>query len=152
MTNDIKVAIIGKSGSGETSLLKKIAPNAVNIKTDVEKGIDIGYTTKDSRRIYLFGASGENRGVLYKELSSVGIDLAIVVLDPVQGISSEDLQIIAELRDKNIPSILFMNKIDTTDEIPRIKADKEMIYGSAIKGWGVEKTLECILSTAYLRT
>lgn len=152
MRDDIKVAVIGKKGAGETSLLKKIAQNAVNIKTDVEKGIDVGYVVKDTKRIYLFGASGENRDALYRELSPVGIDLAVVVLDPTQGISNEDLQIIAELRDRNIPSILFMNKIDTSDEIPKITSEKEMIYGSARKGWGIERTLECILSTAYLHT
>lgn len=146
MKNDIKVAVIGKKGSGETSLVKRIAKNAVSIGS-----IDVGYIIKDGRRIYLFGATGDDREVLYRELAEIGIDLAIVVIDPIQGITEEDYEILEELESFKLPHILFVNKIDDAEHIPEINAEKEPIYGSAIKGWGIEKAIDCIVSAAYLK-
>jgi signal recognition particle receptor subunit beta len=108
--NEIKVAILGKDDGPKAKLIKNMTENARTVNfAGMSSGIDMGFTTVNGRRIYLFGATSEERKRFFEEVLPAGIDLGVVIVDSGKGISGKDKKIIDEIKDKKMQCLVFFN-------------------------------------------
>jgi signal recognition particle receptor subunit beta len=140
--NDIKVAIIGNEEDAKARLIKNLTKNSTTVKFHgMDAGIDIGYTIANGRRVYLFGASSEERKRFFEEVVPAGIDLGIVLVNSSEGISTKDKEIIEEVKEKNMPCMVFFND---TKESEFHNFGKSIVHGSAKNGAFANRLLEHI--------
>ncbi|RMF90699.1 MAG: hypothetical protein D6733_03155 [Methanobacteriota archaeon] len=114
--DEIKVAVLGCEKEPKTELIKNLTGNFRSVKLGgMNTDIDIGYTTANGRRLYLFGGTREERKRFFEEVLPAGIDLGIVVVDSSKGISPEDKELIEEMKERNMPCMVFLNDKKETE-------------------------------------
>ena len=67
-------------------------------------------------------------------------DIAVVIIDAAEGRSPADDEVLALIRDKNLPYLIVYNKADLLDQ--PFKAQDHEIYVSALKGEGIHELKE----------
>ncbi len=138
-SNRIHIAVFGKRNAGKSSLVNALTNQDMSLVSDipgtttdpVSKSIEIlplgPVVIHDTAGIDDVGELGELR---VKKTYDVikKIDVAIVVYDITIGMDDYENDIMAMLKEKNIPYLLVANKIDKTDSV---KKDDNTIYVSA---------------------
>ncbi|MFQ5560832.1 MAG: hypothetical protein ACE5FU_09640 [Nitrospinota bacterium] len=143
--NEMKVAIIGSKGEGKNELIKNLTKNATNVAFNgMHAGIDIGYTTSNGKKVYLFGASSEERKRFFEEVIPAGIDLGVVIVDSSKGISKKDQSVIEEVKGRNLPCMLFLND---AKESEFHSFGKNVVHASAENSVSVNKFLKFLTKT-----
>ena len=85
------------------------------------------------------GALGEERVRRTKQVLNK-TDIAVVIIDAAEGRSPADDEVLALIRDKNLPYLIVYNKADLLDQ--PFKAQDHEIYVSALKGEGIYELKE----------
>ena len=85
------------------------------------------------------GALGEERVRRTKQVLNK-TDIAVVIIDAAEGRSPADDEVLALIRDKNLPYLVVYNKADLLNQAS--KAQDHEIYVSALKGEGVYELKE----------
>lgn len=85
------------------------------------------------------GALGEERVRRTKQVLNK-TDIAVVIIDAAEGRSPADDEVLALIRDKNLPYLIVYNKADLLDQ--PFKAQDHEIYVSALKGKGIHELKE----------
>lgn len=85
------------------------------------------------------GALGEERVRRTKQVLNK-TDIAVVIIDAAEGRSPADDEVLALIRDKNLPYLVVYNKADLLNQTSKVQ-DHE-IYVSALKGEGIYELKE----------
>ncbi|WP_443874289.1 [FeFe] hydrogenase H-cluster maturation GTPase HydF [Megasphaera elsdenii] len=85
------------------------------------------------------GTLGEERVRRTKQVLNK-TDIAVVIIDAAEGRSPADDEVLALIRDKNLPYLIVYNKADLLDQ--PFKAQEHEIYVSALKGEGIYELKE----------
>lgn len=85
------------------------------------------------------GVLGEERVRRTKQVLNK-TDIAVVIIDAAEGRSPADDEVLALIRDKNLPYLIVYNKADLLDQ--PFKAQDHEIYVSALKGEGINELKE----------
>lgn len=156
--NRLHVAIFGRRNAGKSSLINAITGQDIALVSDkagtttdpVYKAMEIlplgPCVLIDTAGIDDEGDLGvlrikKTRDVLDKT------DLALLVIDPFQGISPFELDLVDEFRRRNIPFIPVINKIDQTNPLTQSieeKIKEKVHLVSAVSGEGINQLRELI--------
>jgi GTP-binding protein len=129
-TNEFKICIVGRPNAGKSSLLNAIIGEERVIATDVPgtttDPVDVEFEHGDYR-FTLVDTAGirrhakrkddvENLSVMYAERNLAQADLAFLVLDAEDGITSQDETIAALIEESGCAAIVLANKWDKAPE------------------------------------
>lgn len=157
LKDGIDLAIIGGANSGKSSLLNKLAKEERAIVTDIagttrdiiEESIVIGnliVNVSDTAGIRETEDIVENIGIKKSIQLIDKVDLIIYMLDSTKDINEQDKQIISQIKEKEIPLIVCMNKIDLASKNQTIECLKNTncVKISANTGEGIETLKQTI--------
>jgi signal recognition particle receptor subunit beta len=92
------------------SLINNLTEKRSNIEIGGKtSGIEVGSTTVNGKRIYLFGAPSDESESFFEAVLPGGIDLGIVIVDSSKGITSDDKRMIEEVKGHSMPCMVFFN-------------------------------------------
>ena len=162
--NRIHISFFGKRNAGKSSVVNAVTGQNLAIVSDI-KGTTTDPVTKamellplgpvvitDTPGVDDTGVVGEMRvDKTYQVLRKT--DLAVLVVDNFVGIRQEDKALIETFREKKIPFLVVLNKVDLDMEAliahhDDPKYDFPWIKVSALSGEGIEKLKEKIASLA----
>jgi len=160
--NRVHIALFGKRNAGKSSVINAITNQEIAIVSDVKgtttdpvyKSMEIlpigPVVVIDTAGLDDFGELGELRKKKTIEVLNK-TDIALVVVDATAGMTDYDHDIVAQIKAKNIPQIIVLNKQDEKEthkeEILEIKKKYEVpvIPVSAMKNSGI-RALKKIIS------
>lgn len=153
----IHIGFFGKRNAGKSSVVNAVTGQDLAVVSDV-KGTTTDPVYKamellpmgpvmiiDTPGIDDVGALGEQRVRKTKQVLNK-TDVAVLIVDAIQGKSAEDEELIKLFQDKKIEYIIVYNKCDLLDQEP-MAADRE-IYVSAKDRTNIEALKEKIASMA----
>ncbi len=143
----LRVVLIGQPNVGKSSLLNRMAGYEAAIVTEYPG------TTRDTVReaiqieglpIHILDTAGlretadpvEALGIARTWQAVATADLALLLVDAAHGVGEAEAAILARLPE--IPLLTLHNKIDLTDEAPRLSANGNEIWLSAKVGTGLD--------------
>lgn len=150
----VHIGIFGKRNAGKSSVINAITGQNLAIVSDI-----MGTTTDPVSKamellplgpVVIIDTPGlDDEGKLgrlrvqksYQVLNKT--DIAVLVVDAVQGILPEDEELLQRFRDKDIPYLIVHNKTDLTPHILRKETDRE-IWVSAASGENIHALKEKI--------
>lgn len=165
----IHIGLFGKRNAGKSSIINAISNQNAAIVSSVA-----GTTTDpvfrpmeilpigpcvliDTAGLDDEGSLGELR--INKSLDILNkTDIGLVIVDANKGISEEDLHIIDLLKDKKIPHILVLNKIDEISDkkeiiqLAKSKISCPISLVSSITKEGIDKLKEKIINNVYFES
>lgn len=154
--NRVHIALFGRRNAGKSSLLNAITGQNVAVVSE------IGGTTTDpvSKAMELLpigpvllidtpglddeGTLGELRIQKARQVMNK-TDVALLVLDAVEGTTAEDEKILALIREKKLPYLIVYNKIDLA---PVVVSGEKEIAVSSVTGENVDALKERIAALA----
>jgi small GTP-binding protein len=150
MSKELKVVVMGSEDVGKTTLMEKLIENIGKVEHNgTTVAIDYGNIILNNKKIHLFGTPGQPRFEFMRELTLNGAYFVLFIVDATTGLKDIDKKIINTLHLKNIPYIVFINKIDSCDnevlnnlknEINELCPNCEhIIEGSALNNNGISK-------------
>ncbi|WP_195251397.1 [FeFe] hydrogenase H-cluster maturation GTPase HydF [Romboutsia sp. 1001713B170207_170306_H8] len=159
----VHIGLFGKRNAGKSSVINAITNQNAAIVSNVA-----GTTTDpvfrpmeilpigpcvliDTAGLDDIGELGELR--VNKSLDVLDkTDVALLVVDSTIGIGEEDLSLIEKFKDKKIPHILVLNKIDMLNNENNVLEESKklakcpIVCVSTINNVGIDKLKECIIS------
>lgn len=149
----IHIGFFGLRNAGKSSVVNAVTGQALSLVSDV-KGTTTDPVKKamellplgpvviiDTPGIDDEGELGEMR--IKRAMQTLNYtDIAVLVVDSVKGVQSQDKELIARFERKNIKYIIVYNKSDLLDFIPETSANE--IYVSAVKGTNINELKEMI--------
>lgn len=150
----VHIGIFGKRNAGKSSVINAITGQNLAIVSDI-----MGTTTDPVSKamellplgpVVIIDTPGlDDEGKLgrlrvqksYQVLNKT--DIAVLVVDAVQGILPEDEELLQRFREKDIPYLIVHNKTDLTPHILRKETDRE-IWVSAASGENIHALKEKI--------
>ena len=149
MNTPLNIGILAHADAGKTTLTEQLLfeSDAIDQIGFVDKGSSVSDTlsvekergisvlsssisfTYKSRMINLIDTPGHIDFSAEIDRSLNVLDVAILVISAVEGIQGQTLRIWECLQERNIPTLIFINKID------RIGADLELVFQSIIEEW-----------------
>lgn len=180
---EIRIAIIGRPNVGKSSLLNTligqeraiVSPVAGTTRDAVDTAMEwegqrlILIDTAGIRRRGKVGTGVEKWSLLRTARALKRTDLALLLVDAVEGITSQDTHIAGMTVDEGVSVVVLVNKWDAVDpELRRYRADFEtqvrtelqflsyipVLFISALTGYGVQDVLPTardIVETRYQR-
>lgn len=152
----VHIALFGKRNAGKSSIINALTNQEIAIVSDykgtttdpVYKAMEllpIGPVVMiDTPGLDDEGALGALRIAKAKEVLSK-TDIALIVVDSSEGISSLEKDLIEEIKERKIPYLVLFNKADLmTEKSGTIENDTEGIYVSAKTGEGIEEVKETL--------
>ena len=156
------VTIVGRPNVGKSSLMNRMIGEKIAIvsnRPQTTRNRIMGVLTREDHQIVFLDTPGihDPRSRLGDYMmhsvreAMDGMDAVLVILD-VTHITENDLKIAREMKEKTVPAVLALNKIDlvTPDEILAANAKaaeigyEEIIPVSARTGNGVEELITCL--------
>jgi GTP-binding protein len=128
---EIKIAIVGKPNVGKSSLLNAWLGEERVIVTPIagttRDSVDTKFTYKDQNYLLIDTAGIRKKSVMFKDpVEKIGYyrsidaiercDIAVAVIDGVEGVSDRDVKVIAEAWEAGKPVVLAINKWDIVDK------------------------------------
>lgn len=167
-SNRLHIAIFGKRNAGKSSLINAITNQDIALVSNVAgTTTDPVYKTMeilpigpvviiDTAGLDDIGELGELRiKKTYQVLNKT--ELAIVVIDAQKGLTDYDKEIIARVKEKKIPLLGVVNKVDIMDiSEDKLKSLSEefkipFVKASSSERTGIEELKEAIIKTANLK-
>lgn len=149
----IHIGFFGRRNAGKSSLVNKVTNQDLAVVSDT-KGTTTDPVTKAMELLPLGpvviidtpgfddeGELGEKR-ISKTRLILNRVDVAVLVVDLVEGMGKTEEQLIALFDEKRIPYVIAFNKADLKETIPAVK-DNE-IYVSSITGKNINELKEMI--------
>ena len=153
----LHIGIFGRRNAGKSSIINALTGQSLAIVSDI-KGTTTDPVLKAMELLPLgpvviidtpglddIGVLGEQRiKKAYQILNKT--DVALLVVDAQTGMTEEDNKILAQIRDKDIPYIIVMNKADLLNEpvCSGAKLEGRTLYASAKDHSGIDKLKEQI--------
>lgn len=146
-TKSAFVAIIGRPNVGKSSLLNYLLGRKIAIvspKPQTTRNRITGVLTEGDTQYVFIDTPGMHMprttlgGIMVKAINDTvsDIDAAVLVVEPVKEPTKAELGLIEKLKDKKIPAILAVNKIDSVknkeDLLPAIEAYSSLLDFAAI--------------------
>lgn len=154
----VKVVVFGSDGSGKTALISCLDPGIRQVGSmhsilPTTVTFDLGVVKIDDRKIYLYGAPGDERLKVALNLLSRGMDLALIVIDAFQGVTDYDRHIISKLSSKGIPYIVIASKMDMPGSyidrvLDGLNESCPLLPVSAKTGYGMDILTNAIMDLA----
>lgn len=151
----LHIGFFGMRNAGKSSLVNAVTSQKLALVSDI-KGTTTDPVKKAMELLPLGpvviidtpglddeGVLGEMRVKKAKETLS-GVHIAVLVVDAFRGMSREDESLADEIKSRNIPLIIAMNKADLLGSVP--ENEKDIIYVSAEKNIGINELKEKIAS------
>ena len=151
----LHIGFFGMRNAGKSSLVNAVTSQKLALVSDI-KGTTTDPVKKAMELLPLApvviidtpglddeGVLGEMRVKKAKETLS-GVHIAVLVVDAFRGMSREDESLADEIKSRNIPLIIAMNKADLLGSVP--ENEKDIIYVSAEKNIGINALKEKIAS------
>ncbi len=156
------ISIVGRPNVGKSSLLNRMIGQKVAIvssKPQTTRTKIMGILTDGPVQLVFTDTPGyfHPRNKLGEQMMKAvsdtigGVDAALLVVEPGEGLTAEEEELVEKLKKSGIPTILAINKIDTVEEkntlITRIaELSQKMEFAAivpvcAVKGDGVEELL-----------
>lgn len=146
----IHIGIFGRRNAGKSSVINAITGQSLAIVSDI-KGTTTDPVSKAMELLPLgpvviidtpglddVGELGTQRiQKAYQVLNKT--DIAILVVDASIGFTREDEAILERIRDKKIPYVTVLNKIDWCETLPEIQEPSNTICVSTITGYHIEE-------------
>ncbi len=161
----LHIAIFGRRNVGKSSLINAltdqdialVSPLAGTTTDPVQKAMELPpigpVELIDTAGIDDEGLLGELR--IKKTLEVLNrTDLAIIVVEPEQGIGRYEQEVKGHIQSRKIPMVYVVNKVDTGKYDPALLARWEdelgspMVPISALTGWGIEELKQQIIKMA----
>lgn len=130
------IGIFGRTNSGKSSIINAITGQGISIVSEisgtttdpVEKSMELlplgPVVLIDTAGLDDESELGQKRMERTRRVLD-RTDLALIVLDAVEGRTEEDERVIGLVREKNIPHILVYNKVDLAPEETRVRLKSE---------------------------
>lgn len=151
MTTPLNIGILAHADAGKTTLTEQLLfhSNTINTVGSVDKGSSVSDTLniekergisvlsssisfQYNQRIFnLIDTPGHIDFSAEVDRSLQVLDIAILVISAVEGIQGQTMQIWSCLKERKIPTLFFINKID------RIGAQTEDVFLSIEKEWNI---------------
>lgn len=156
--NRIHIGIFGKRNAGKSSIINAITGQNLAIVSDM-KGTTTDPVLKSMELLPLgpvviidtpgLDDSGELGSLRIQKAYQIlnKTDIAILVVDGSIGMTLEDENIIKQIKAKNIPYIIAMNKSDLTDKIP-ITDPPNTVWVSTATNTNIHELKELIAAQA----
>ena len=159
------VSLVGRPNVGKSTLLNTILGMKLAITSNVSgttRNIIQGIYNDDDSQIVFVDTPGIHKpsnklgNLLNKKAynNTEGVDLILFLIDISKGFGRGDQFILDRIKDKNIPIILLLNKIDQVknkelllsriDELRKLYDFKEIIPISAIKNDNINILINCV--------
>ena len=156
----VSVVIAGRPNVGKSSLMNALLNEERAIVTSIpgttrdtiEEGLNInGLTIKivDTAGIRESEGFVEQEGIKRTQKAIEGAGLIIFLLDGSEGLREEDKDLIKEIKQKNKPVIIAINKIDVENKISSEWAGGEFLKISALKNIGLDELRNKIFDIIY---
>ncbi len=157
----VHIGFLGMRNAGKSSLLNAITEQEISVVSDiagtttdsVKKAMELlpigPVMLIDTPGIDDVGELGSKRVAVTKKVLN-RIDIAVLVIDAVKGISGMDKELISLFEEKNIPYIIVYNKCDMLEEIPVNSSNDNSIYVSATSKLHVED-LKKLIATSFVK-
>ena len=166
----LRIAVVGKPNAGKSSLVNRILGEERTIVTDIagttRDAIDTPFE-RDGEKYVIIDTAGirrkrsvENNVEYYSVLRAFDAvrraDVAVLVVDAVEGLTEQDVRIIGMVHEEGKPSVIVMNKWDLVEKDThtietfeaKLKEDLKFmdyfksVYISAKTGQRAEKVLK----------
>lgn len=152
----VHIGFFGRRNAGKSSLVNAFTDQSLSIVSDV-KGTTTDPVFKAMELLPLgpvmiidtpgLDDEGELGNLRIKKCMEIvrKVDIAILVIDCGEGLSEEDLKIYTMLEERNIPTIIVMNKSDKYPDFKQLRSDKihvpakNILYVSALNGVGIKE-------------
>lgn len=154
----IHIGIFGRRNAGKSSLINALAGQPVSIVSD-HKGTTTDPVKKAMELLPLgpvvltdtpgLDDTGE-LGILRIEKTQQILnttDIALLVIDGLAGMTSEDLQILQQIQKKKIPFVIAVNKMDLAPSSPVLPDEispEQILYVSAAVGTQIHELKELL--------
>ncbi len=157
------ISIVGRPNVGKSSLLNRMIGQKVAIvsnKPQTTRTKIMGILTDGPVQLVFTDTPGyfHPRNKLGEQMMKAvsdtigGVDAALLVVEPGEGLTEEEEELVEKLKRSGIPTVLAINKIDTVEEkntlITRIsEMSQKMDFAAivpvcAVKGQGVDELLQ----------
>ena len=148
-TKSVFVAIVGKPNVGKSSLLNLLVKDKlaiVTMKPQTTRAKITGILTEDITQFVFFDTPGIHipRSKLGERMertikdSISDVDVVVMLFEPYKELNDAEHQLLSEIKNRKIPAIAVINKVDTlkqkTDLLERIEFLKEQEVFSAYFG------------------
>lgn len=145
------IAFFGKRNAGKSSVVNAVTNQRISVVSEtlgtttdpVQKAMELlplgPVVIIDTPGFDDEGALGELRVERTREVLRK-TDIAVLVVDAVQGITSADEALLSEFKERKLPYLVVMNKIDLIEEPS--KGDEHTAYVSALTGEGIGELKE----------
>lgn len=156
----VHIGIFGKRNAGKSSIINALTGQSLAIVSEIR-----GTTTDPVSKamellplgpVVLIDTPGiDDEGELgrlrvqksYQVLNKT--DIAVLVADAVQGLTSEDERLLEKIREKEIPFVVVLNKLDLKNDLdPKLMKQPNYIAVSAASGKGIWDLKELIAAQA----
>ena len=151
----LHIGIFGKRNAGKSSLMNAITGQSLAIVSDI-KGTTTDPVSKAMELlplgpVVLIDTPGlDDEGVLgemriskaYQVLNK--IDIALLVVDGTVGMTREDEELLQRIKEKKVPYLVVMNKMDAYDQSEQNDQADDMMYVSAASKTNIEQLKERI--------
>lgn len=161
----LHIGLFGRRNAGKSSLVNRLTGQQLSIVSDVP-----GTTTDPVEKacelhpvgpvVFIDTAGLDDEGELGRErvarsLSILSwMDLALLVIDASAPLAQADRDLISRLKDRGIPAVIVLNKMDAAPEGTAADLARELGAGfpvvavSALRGEGIEALREAIAKAA----
>jgi len=132
------VTILGHVDHGKTTLLDYIRKASV-AETEVggiTQGISAYQTKKQGKYITFIDTPGHEAFAAMRERGVTMADIAILVIAADDGVKPQTKEVIEYLKEKNIPTIVAVTKIDKPEANPTRAKQEIAEQGILLEGWG----------------
>lgn len=121
------IAIVGRPNVGKSSLLNALVGKKVAIVSDKPQTTRtriMGVVTRDKTQLVFLDTPGNHKprtrlgDFMVRSIGEAvsGVDVAVLVTEPRAAIREEEQALLTQLRQKKLPVILVINKIDTVTD------------------------------------
>jgi [FeFe] hydrogenase H-cluster maturation GTPase HydF len=165
ISNRIHIALFGKTNVGKSSIINALTNQEISLVSDV-KGTTTDPVYKAMELLPLgpvvlidtAGLDDETElGELRKKKTFDVLnktDVALVIIDSISGLTEFDLETASKIKEKNIPIVGILNKVDLStlneDEISNFekRLGFKLIHVSAKDGTGIKSVKDSLINAA----
>lgn len=151
------IVVLGHVDHGKTTLLDTIRKTSIAAK---EEGgitqsigayeISIKNTSYDISRMTFIDTPGHELFGKLRERGAQVADIALLLIDCVDGIKPQTIESIAHIKNAHIPYIVVMNKVDLPNNKIEVIKKQLLTYEVAVEGYGGD--IPCVLVSAKIGT
>jgi signal recognition particle receptor subunit beta len=108
-----KVLVVGAAEAGKSTLIKSLAPEAINLEVDGRTiAMDHGMLRRAECSLSLVGVPGQRRFAPVREILATGAVCAVWVHRPGEPVDAATSRLVSEIGATGVPYVVFVNQDD----------------------------------------